>query len=178
MKIWILHTDFLKNTKHWVLGNNMSECWHGVIVMIQCLRHTDRSAEGGQTRTPGCWCLLLTDIDFFWSKALRGCVGDCHVLLVDMSGIFRALRCHTATPSTSNKLWRLNKSWWRKGSYHRLYPPPHPLSLRATARLHVLISFRANGMHALTHSWIFYSQLPASFPPSSYPCSCFLWLYN
>lgn len=83
------------------MGYNMSEHWHGVILMMQCLRHTDRSAVGGQAWTPGCWCVLLTDIDFFWGKALCGCVGDYYVLFVDMwrmSGIFRGLRPHTMAP--------------------------------------------------------------------------------
>lgn len=40
--------------KQWVLDYNMSECCHGVVLMMQCLRHTDRSAVGGQARTPGC----------------------------------------------------------------------------------------------------------------------------
>lgn len=51
--------------KQWAMGCNMSECWHGVILMMQCLRHTDRSAGGArpelQAADAYCWQILTSE---------------------------------------------------------------------------------------------------------------------
>lgn len=69
--------------KQQVLVYNMSERWHGVILMMQRLRHTDRSAAGGPGQKAAdayCWQILT-------SSEARPCVD---VLVITM---YCALTC-------------------------------------------------------------------------------------
>lgn len=130
------------------MGCNISECWHGVILMMQCLRHIDRFAVGGQAWIPGRWCLLLTDIDFS-SAALCGCVGDYRVLLVDMwrvSDAFMGLR-----PPTPWHCVVVNMSWLETGPFFSIsfFPTYVPY-----LKLCLLISVRTDCMHSILRSFL------------------------
>lgn len=112
----IVHTSIItlykkkkkKNSGYW-LTTWLST--GAIRVIMQCLRHTDRTAVWGQAKTPGCQH-LLTDIDFFWDKAWCWCVGDYHVLPVDMCSVSGIFRNSMPDDTSMKEPYRLNMAWF------------------------------------------------------------------